>query len=67
MTELQELENSKEILTQFNKSLTYLKEEEWGTPLMLIVKDGETIGNYNGYASEEAYVKFLKEKGIISE
>ena len=67
MTELNNLENSKEVLTEFNTSLTYLSEEEWGTPLMLVVKDNEVVGHYNGYGSEDSYVKFLKEQGIIGE
>ena len=67
MTDLNNLENSKEVLTEFNNSLTYLKEEEWGTPLTLIVKEGKTIAHLNGYASEETYVEFLKEQGIIGE
>ena len=67
MTELNNLENSDEVLTEFNTSLTYLSEEEWGTPLMLVVKDNEVVGHYNGYGSEDSYVKFLKEQGIIGE
>lgn len=67
MTELNNSENSKEILTEFNTSLAYLSEEEWGTPLMLIVKDNQVVGHYNGYGSEENYIKFLKEQGIIGE
>lgn len=67
MTDLNDLENKEQVIEEFNNSLTYLKEEEWGTPLMLIVKNSEVIANYNGYGSEEAYVMFLKENGIIGE
>ena len=61
------LENKEEILEEFNNSLTYLSEEEWGTPLMLVVKDGEVVGHSNGFLSEETYVEFLKAQGIIGE
>lgn len=67
MTDLSDLENSETILEEFNTSLTYLSEEEWGTPLMLVVQDGEVIGHSNGFVSEETYVNFLKEQGIIGE
>lgn len=67
MTDLSDLENSEQILEQFNTSLSYLSEEEWGTPLMLVVKDGKVIGHSNGFVSEDTYVEFLKEKGIIGE
>lgn len=67
MTELNNMENSQEILTEFNTSLAYLSEEEWGTPLMLVVKDNKVVGHYNGYGSEEDYINFLKEQGIIGE
>lgn len=67
MTELNNMENSQEVLTKFNTSLAYLSEEEWGTPLMLVVKDNEVVGHYNGYGSEESYINFLKEQGIIGE
>ena len=67
MTELNNAENSKELLTEFNNSLDYLNQEEWGTPLMLIVKDNKVVGHYNGYGSEDSYIKFLIEQGIIGE
>lgn len=67
VTELKDSENSEELITEFNSSLTYLQEEDWGTPLMLIVKDGEVIGSSKGYLSADSYVTFLKEQGIIGE
>lgn len=67
MTDLNNLENKEAILEEFNNSLTYLNKEEWGTPLMLVVKDGEVVGHSNGYRSEENYVAFLKEQGLIGE
>ena len=67
MTDLSDLENGEAMLEEFNNSLTYLSEEEWGTPLMLVIKDGEVIGHSNGFLSEETYVEFLKEQGIIGE
>lgn len=67
MTELQQEENAAEILNEFNSSLTYLQTEEWGTPLMMIVKNKEVIATSNGYISEENYINFLKKQGIIGE
>lgn len=67
MTDLSALENSEEVLEEFNTSLTYLSEEEWGTPLMLVVKDGKVVGHSNGFISEETYVELLKNQGIIGE
>lgn len=67
MTELSNLENSEAILEEFNNSLSYLNEEEWGTPLTLVVKEGQVLGHFNGYSAEEAYAQFLKEQGIIGE
>ncbi|MDD2377436.1 MAG: thioredoxin family protein [Bacilli bacterium] len=50
---------------EFLSSLSYLKEKEWGTPLMLVVENNEVIDNINGAASKEFYVEFLKENGFI--
>ena len=34
---------------------------------MMIVKDKEVVATSNGYLSENNYVKFLKDQGIIGE
>lgn len=67
MTEIKDEENGTELINEFNSSLTYLQNEEWGTPLMMIVKDKEVVATSNGYLSENNYVKFLKDQGIIGE
>ena len=67
LTELQSSENGKELITEFTSSLSFLTEEEWGTPLMIVVKDKQVIGSSKGYYSEANYIKFLKEQGFIGE
>ena len=67
MTSLQESDNSESLTQEFNSSLDYLNNDGWGTPLMLIVKNGEVISASNGFISEETYVKFLKSQGIIGD
>ena len=67
LTELKSEENGTELVEKFNSSLEFYTKEEWGTPLMIIVKDKEVIGSSKGYHSIEDYVEFLKKKGIISE
>lgn len=47
------------------ESLDYLNEEDWGTPLMMIVEDNEVIDTSNGFKDKETYVNFLKENGFI--
>lgn len=67
LTELQTSENASELMKEFSSSLTFLSEEEWGTPLMIVVKDKKVIANSNGYYSEQKYISFLKEQGFIGE
>lgn len=67
LTEVQSSENGSELIEEFNTSLSFLTEEEWGTPLMIVVKEKQVIGSSKGYHSEEDYVDFLKEQGFIGE
>ena len=47
-------------------SLTYFKENtRWGTPLMLIVKDGDNIAVDSGFLDKQTVVDFLTENNII--
>jgi thiol-disulfide isomerase/thioredoxin len=46
-------------------SLDYLQENEWGTPLMMIVRDGKVISADSGFQSKAMTEAFLKENGII--
>lgn len=50
--------------TKFNESLDYLNSEEWGTPLVLIVQNGEAIAENNGYVDLETIKSFFKENGF---
>lgn len=67
LTEVQSSENGSQLVEEFNSSLSYLKEEEWGTPLMIVVKNKQVIGSSKGYHSETEYVSFLKGQGFIGE
>ena len=57
--------SGKEAQEKFEKSLAYLTENEWGTPLMVIVKNGQLVAVQNGALSEDGYVSFLKKNGMI--
>lgn len=49
-------------------SIDYLKENnEWGTPLTLIIEDNKTVDKINGYTQKEDVVDFLKTNGFIEE
>lgn len=67
LTDVQSSENGSELIKEFQTSLKFLAEEEWGTPLMIVVKNKEVIGSSKGYHSEEEYVSFLKKQGFIGE
>lgn len=43
----------------------YLFENEWGTPLNLLYKDGKRVAELNGYVSSDELVQFLKENKVI--
>ncbi len=60
MTELNE-----ENLEKFNTSLKYLQENDWGTPLTLILKKGEVIDTANGLLDYDGYVNLFKNNQII--
>lgn len=51
----------------FLASLSYYNENSWGTPLMLVVQNGEVIAEKNGEDDKAGYVKFLTENGFIAE
>lgn len=52
-------------LSKFYDSLDYLKNNEWGTPLTLIVKKGEVIDSANGLLDYNGYVELFKTNGFI--
>ena len=50
---------------KFLESLEYFQEEEWGTPIMMIVQNGEIVDMIEQLASEDEYVEFLQENEVI--
>ncbi len=50
---------------KFVNSLEYFQEEDWGTPIMMIVQNGEIVDMIEQLATEEKYVEFLQENGVI--
>lgn len=51
--------------TTVNESLGKLIGEEFGTPTLIVVKDGKLVNSKEGLASKEDYVSFMKENNII--
>ena len=43
----------------------YMSENEWGTPLNLLYKDGKRVAELNGYVSSDELIKFLEENKVI--
>lgn len=43
----------------------YFTEEEWGTPLNLLYKDGKRIDVLNGYVDKDELISFLQENKVI--
>ncbi len=50
--------------TTFNESLDYLSENEWGTPLTLIVQNGKVVDANNGYVELDAIKTFFTDNGL---
>lgn len=50
---------------KFLNSLDYFQEDEWGTPIMMIVQDGEVVDMIEQLATEDEYVEFLQENEVI--
>ncbi|MBQ9181303.1 MAG: thioredoxin family protein [Bacilli bacterium] len=49
-------------------AIDYVRDnDDWGTPLTLIVEDGETVDKINGYTEKDEVVSFLKTNGFIEE
>lgn len=55
---------SEEDFTKFENSLDYLKNEEWGTPLVLIVNSGRVIDSNSGYTELSVIKKFFTKNGF---
>ena len=50
--------------TTFNNSLSYLSDEQWGTPLTLIVQNGEVVDVNSGYVELETIISFFTNNGF---
>lgn len=50
--------------TTFNNSLSYLSDEQWGTPLTLIVQNGEIVDVNSGYVELETIISFFTNNGF---
>lgn len=50
--------------TTFNASLDYLSENKWGTPLTLIVQNGEVVDVNQGYVELETIETFFTDNGF---
>jgi len=50
--------------TEFNSSLEYLNSN-YGTPVMLITRNGKLVDVYEGYAPIEGYVQFLEKNEVL--
>ena len=50
---------------EFEGSLDYFEEEQWGTPLMLIVRDGKLIDIIEQLVTEDEYIEFLEENEVL--
>lgn len=50
--------------TEFDSSLDYLKSS-YGTPVMLVTKNGKLVDVLEGYAPMANYVQFLEKNGVL--
>ena len=50
---------------KLSKYISYLDDNEWGTPLTLIVNNGNVIDSANGLLDYDGYVKLFKNNGFI--
>ena len=50
--------------SKFTDSLDYLKNNEWGTPTVLIVQNGKSVAENSGYVELETIKKFFTDNGF---
>lgn|SRR5574344_1328680 len=50
--------------TKFQNSFDYLSTDEWGTPLTMIVQNGELLAKNNGYVELSAIKQFFTDNGL---
>lgn len=52
--------------SNLQSSVSYFKEnEKWGTPLFLILENGDSVASMPGFAGKEQLVTFLRDNGMI--
>lgn len=51
--------------TALNKSNTYLKKNQWGTPTTLFMYGNQVVESIGGYVDEETFVEFVKENFVV--
>ena len=49
----------------FLESLDYFQEEEWGTPILMIVQNGKIVDMIEQLVTEDEYIEFLEENEVI--
>ena len=49
---------------KFESSLSYFSENDWGTPLTLIVQNGKVVADNSGYTDIETIKTFFKNNGL---
>ena len=50
---------------KFDKSLSYFSENNWGTPLTLIIKDGKVVDSANGLLDYDGYLNLFEKNGLV--
>ena len=58
--EIEEQTELKEYLEQFEAF-----QGDWGTPLTIVVQNGEVVNTYSGYAEESTYLQFLQANELL--
>lgn len=56
---------SEDDMTKLYATDSYFTEEEWGTPLTFLYKDGKVVDVLSGYVDANELVKFLKENKVV--
>lgn len=56
---------SDEEKTSLNSTLEYLNANDWGTPLLLVVKNNQVVDASSGYLDKATYETFLRKNGFI--
>lgn len=51
--------------TRFTSSESFYEENQWGTPLTILVSNNKIIDYINGYVEKDKLVTFLQENGMI--